>query len=157
MFTLRIFGVTGLPDTYFLCMIGNICICLQVKYPERHVDTLDLIYMILLFKDGWQKFPAFEVFAIRFFCLLFILFKRYDTVRLQRSVKLSLHNDFVAAVRAACSTCCLLCQNLTAAGLAYIEHHLTFRFSFCSLISFCCISFLFVLFRFVSGICFFKL
>ena len=62
-------------------MIGEICLCFQIKYPKRNINTFDLVDMVLLFENTRQKLFAFEMFPVCFFCLFFVFLRWNDIIR----------------------------------------------------------------------------
>ena len=72
MTCLSIIIITVTPHSYLCCPVADCGIYICIKKPEWNVNTFDLINMILILEDLWQKTFSGQMFLQSFFCCLFI-------------------------------------------------------------------------------------
>ena len=104
-------------------MIADICSGVCVKKPEWHVDAFDLVNMVLFFENLGKKDLAVKVLVQAFFGSLFVQLKGNYKVWTQYTGEFTGYYYRVAAKRAAGSACAFVRNDLTAAGLAYVDGH----------------------------------
>ena len=63
-------------------MITHPRVCIGIKQPERHIHTLDLINMILIFENFRQQPLAGQVLHQSLFSSFFVQLKRDDQIGL---------------------------------------------------------------------------
>ena len=78
---------------------GSAVVLCCVKEPEGHIDTLDLIDVILIKEYLWQELLGFYVTFISLDGIFLCLFKRNDVVGGELSCELLFYNDVVTAER----------------------------------------------------------
>ena len=111
------------------CLVADLRIGIRIEQPERDVNTLDLIDVILIGKDLRKQLLAavvlFECIDRRFFVKL----ERDDIIGLERTCELSHHDNGIAAVRAGGRTGRFLADDHAAAGFADVfQESLGFAF-----------------------------
>ena len=116
----RIIVVAVTPGTHPGGAIANLRIHIGIEKPERNINSLDLIDVVLILKNLRQQPLTGQVLHQSRLCRLFIQLERNDKIRLESARELAHHHHGIAAKRTSCSCRVGVADDLASAGLAHI-------------------------------------
>ena len=119
----RVIVIAVAPAAGLGSMVADICRGICVKEPERYIDTFDLVNVVFLLEHLWKKELAVKVFGKACFGCLFVQLKGNNEVWTESTGKLAGHDHRISTEGAAGCTGAFICNDLAAAGLAYVDGH----------------------------------
>ena len=124
----RIIVVAVTPGTHPGGAIANLRIHIGIEKPERNINSLDLIDVVLILENLRHKPLTRQMLHQPRLCRLFIQLERNDKIRLESARELTHHHHRIAAEGAGGSRRVGIAYDLAAAGLAHIAAQIL-RFS----------------------------
>ena len=118
---LGVFVILVAPCANLGCTVTHLRVDIGIKEPERYIDALYLVDMILILENLGQKLLSVEVLHQPRLCRLLIELERDHDVGLEQARELVHHDYRIAAERAGRCRRIGIAHYLSAAGFAYIR------------------------------------
>lgn len=104
-------------------LIRDLRVGIRIEQPERDIDPLDLVDVVLILEDLREQPFSRDVLLQCRLRRLFIELERYHVIRLENPGELIHHNDRISAEGTGGRRSSHIAYDLTTAGLAGVDPH----------------------------------